>query len=193
MNYTEFVQSLEQSQREGTDWQGIICDEYPRFAERYWLEDKRKAYAFKNKTQNFKQNFKNRQIMKRNNNQGSYNSQNYGNSQKQIVKHSGAKTTKYFPKTGPNAGVEQYLTSGWKLADGALISIRCVTTSKSKLSDKGWLGSIACSMTNTKTGVSAFHWGTMQASTGKVVINDVAMVLNPRAKNGGYAGTFLGK
>ncbi len=108
-------------------------------------------------------------------------------------KHSGAKLTRYFPKNGVNAGVEQYLVTGWRLVDRQLISIRCVTTSKSKLSDKGWFGSVAVTLTNTKTGVQAFHWGTMQKTTGKVVINDLAMVINPKAKNGGYAGTFLNK
>lgn len=125
---------------------------------------------------------------KKNNN---YSNSNNQQSNKPTVKHSGAKTTKYFPKTGPNAGVEQYLTTGWRLAKGDLISIRCVTTSKSKLSDKGWFGSVAVTMTNTKTGVQAFHWGTMHQSTGKVVIDSVAMVLNPKAKNGGYAGTYI--
>lgn len=125
---------------------------------------------------------------KKNNN---YSNSNNQQSNKQTVKHSGSKTTKYFPKTGPNAGVEQYLTTGWRLAKGDLISIKCVTTSKSKLSDKGWFGSVAVTMTNTKTGVQAFHWGTMHQSTGKVVIDSVAMVLNPKAKNGGYAGTYI--
>lgn len=132
-----------------------------------------------------------------NKNNGNYgnnrNNQSYGNSAKKIVKHSGAKTKRYFPTTGPNAGVEQTLTSGWKLANRELISIRCVTTSKSKLSDKGWLGSIACTFTNTKTCVQSFHWGTMEHKTGKVVIDALAMVVNPKAKNGGYAGTFINK
>ena len=121
----------------------------------------------------------------------SRNNKNQNNNQKAIVKHSGAKTKRYFPTTGPNAGIEQTLTSGWRLAGRELISIRCVTTSKSKLSDKGWLGSIACKLTNTKTGVSAFHWGTMEHKTGKVVIDALSMVLNPKAKNGGYAGTYI--
>jgi hypothetical protein len=126
-------------------------------------------------------------------NNNSQKQSNYSSNQKQIVKHSGAKHTKYFPKTGPNAGVEQHLTSGWRLSKGELISIRCVTTSKSKLGDKGWFGSVAVTMTNTKTGANSFHWGTMEEKTGKVVIDSMAMVVNPKAKNGGYAGTFLNK
>lgn len=106
-------------------------------------------------------------------------------------KHSGAKLTKYHPKTGVNAGVEQFLTSGWRLAGKDLISFSCVTTSKSVLSDKGWFGSIACSVINTKTGAKSFYWGMMQKATGKVVISDMALVLNPKAKNGGYCGTFI--
>lgn len=111
--------------------------------------------------------------------------------EKRLVKHSGAKLTRYFPEKGNNAGVEQYLVTGWRLANRELISIRCVTTSKSKLSEKGWYGSVACTLTNTKTGQTSFHWGTMQKATGKVVINALAMVINPKAKNGGYAGTFI--
>ena len=107
----------------------------------------------------------------------------YGNNQKPTVKHSGAKTTTYYPVSGPNKGVQQHLTTGWRLAKGDLISIRCVTTSKSVLSEKGWFGSIACTLTNTKTGVQAFHWGTMHSTTGKVVIDSLAMVINPKAKN----------
>jgi hypothetical protein len=124
-------------------------------------------------------------------NNNNRNNNSYQGAQKKIVKHSGAKTKRYFPTTGPNAGVEQSLTSGWKLANRDLISIRCVTTSKSKLSEKGWLGSIACTLTNTKSGVQSFHWGTMHHSTGKVVIDAIAMVINPKAKNGGYSGTYI--
>lgn len=108
-----------------------------------------------------------------------------------IVKHSGCKSTKYHPTKGPNAGHEMTLTSGWRLSKGELISIRCNTTAKSKLGDKGWLGSISCTFTNTKTGATSFHWGTMEHKTGKVVIDSMALVCNPKAKNGGYCGTYL--
>lgn len=128
---------------------------------------------------------------KKYNNNYSSNNKNNMQQNKPTVKHSGAKSTKYHPKTGPNAGVEQCLTTGWRLSKGELISIKCVTTSKSHLSDKGWLGSIACTFTNTKTGQFSFHWGTMEHKSGKVVIDTMAFVINPKAKNGGYAGTFL--
>lgn len=127
--------------------------------------------------------------------------QNYGGYQQpyspmkpQYRKHSGAKLTKYTPTQGDNKGREQYLVTGWRLnRNRELISVKCVTTSKSKLSDKGWIGSIACTFTNTTTGETNFHWGTMLKSTGKVVIDKLAVVLNPKAKNGGYCGTYLQK
>lgn len=112
---------------------------------------------------------------------------------KDFVKHSGAKLTRYIPETGANAGVEQHLVTGWRLANRELISIKAITTNKSNLSEKGWFGSIAVTFTNTKTGQTSFHWGTMEKKTGKVVVNEMAFVMNPRAKNGGYAGTFLNK
>lgn len=125
-------------------------------------------------------------------NRKNYNSNNQNsNNNKQNVKHSGAKHTTYFPENGPNKGIEQHLTSGWRLSNRELISIKAVTTSKSRLSEKGWFGSIAVTFTNTKTGAEQFHWGTMQKSTGKVVVDSMAFVMNPKAKNGGYAGTFV--
>lgn len=128
-------------------------------------------------------------------NYGGYNKQmQYSPMKQEFRKHSGAKLTRYFPKTGANAGVEQYLVTGWRLSrNKELISVRCVTTSKSKLSEKGWYGSVACTFTNTVTGETNFHWGTMHKATGKVVIDKLAVVLNPKAKNGGYCGTYINK
>ncbi|QKJ63831.1 hypothetical protein [Flavobacterium sp. M31R6] len=117
---------------------------------------------------------------------------NNSSDKKDYKKHSGAKNTRYTPKTGANAGVEQHLTTGWRLAGKDLISFSCVTTSKSVLSEKGWYGSVGCSVVNTKTGAKQFYWGMMEKKTGKVVIAEMALVLNPKAKNGGYCGTFLG-
>ena len=121
-----------------------------------------------------------------------YSNNNNNNNNKEIRKHSGAKLTKYFPTTGNNAGQEQYLVTGWKLnRSKELISVRCITTQKSNLSEKGWFGSVACTFTNTTTGETNFHWGTMHKSTGKVVIDKLAIVLNPKARNGGYCGTYI--
>lgn len=108
-----------------------------------------------------------------------------------FVKHSGAKHTTYEPTTGPNKANKQYLTTGWRLHGRDLISIKAITTTKSKLSERGWFGSIAVTFTNTKTGEVNFHWGTMEKKSGKVVVDKLAFVMNPKAKNGGYSGTYI--
>ncbi|MGX9985475.1 hypothetical protein [Soonwooa purpurea] len=113
---------------------------------------------------------------------------NYKKSSGKKSKKSGAKFTRYVNKDG----VEMYLTTGWRLnRSRELISIKATITKDSKESDKGWFGSVAVVFTNTITGQTNFHWGTMEKKTGKVVVNDMAFVMNPRAKNGGYAGTFI--
>ena len=107
--------------------------------------------------------------------------------QKPFKKHSGAKHRTY-----TNAdGLVQYLTTGWRLTrNKELISYKAVTTKKSVLSDKHWFGSVWITLTNKVTGEVNSHWGTMQKSTGKVIISDLGVVMNPRANNGGYCGSF---
>ena len=124
---------------------------------------------------------------------GTYPSAGYiGGLQKQFVKHSGAKLTRYTPESGDNKGFEMHLVTAWKLnRSKELISIKATTTSKSKLSDKGWFGSVAVTLTNTTTGETNFHWGTMEKKSGKTVIQSCSMVLNPKAKNGGFAGSYI--
>lgn len=107
-----------------------------------------------------------------------------------IKKHSGAKHRTY---TNGN-GLLQYLTTGWRLSrTKELISYKAVTTKKSELSEKGWFGSIWITLTNKVTGEVNSFWGTMQKSTGKVIISDLGVVMNPRANNGGYTGSFTKK
>lgn len=193
MNYnkwkTEYLRRLREESH--PDWEGDPEDfeftigesAYPDFYKRYINESKNPLNMA---------NYGNR------NNYGKRSGNSYGNysgsrAAAPVKKHSGAKFKKYFPTSGPNKGVEQKLVTGWRLANRQLISFHCVTTSKSKLSDKGWIGSVACSVTNTATGQKSFYWGTMQAATGKVVIGDLALVLNPKGGKGGYCGTFLNK
>jgi hypothetical protein len=127
------------------------------------------------------------------NQRGSYSQSRY-NTKPQAKKHSGAKKTTYTPVSGENKGVEQHLTTGWRLnRNKELISVKAVTTSKSNLSEKGWFGSVAVTFTNTTTGASHFHWGTMHKTTGKVVVDKLAVVINPKAPNGGYCGTYIRK
>jgi hypothetical protein len=106
---------------------------------------------------------------------------------KEYKKHSGAKYTLYQNKEG----VQQYLTTGWRLNNKQLLSYKAVTTKKSILSEKGWFGSVWLTITNKITGEVNSAWGTMEKSSGKVVVDDLALVMNPRAKNGGYCGTFF--
>ncbi|WP_417290940.1 hypothetical protein [Corallibacter sp.] len=108
-------------------------------------------------------------------------------------KKSGAVTGKYTPtsKKSANRGVEQHYTNGWMVRDKQMISISCVTTKHTNLSNKGWFSGVYCKLINKTTGYQTEYWGTMQKSTGKVVIDDLSIVINPKAKNGGYCGTYL--
>lgn len=115
---------------------------------------------------------------------------------KEVSKRSGATTSVYFPtsKSSANLGVEQHITNGWFInSNNEFISISCVTTKKTDLSPKGWYGSIFCTVTNKTSLTTSKFYGTMEKSTGKVVIDDLSMTINPKAPNGGYCGTYLRK
>jgi hypothetical protein len=124
-------------------------------------------------------------------NQGdrSYQRNSYSRPQNfQPKKHSGAKLTIYKNQ----AGAEKHLTTGWRLTKNRqFLQYKCITTKKSELKASGWFGSVYCTITDKNTGMQSSYWGTMEKKTGKVVIQELALVLNPRAKNGGYCGTFL--
>jgi len=128
-----------------------------------------------------------------NNNRGGYNRNGgggYRNNQP-AKKHSGAKTKKYMPTSGPNKGVEQTHTHGWMFRKRTgLVTFSCNTTKNSKLTDKGWYGSVAVTVTNVGTGQKSFYWGTMERSTGKVVVGDLGIVVSPKGGKGGYTGSF---
>ncbi|MFI1773762.1 hypothetical protein [Thalassobellus citreus] len=112
---------------------------------------------------------------------------------KNYTKKSGATHRTYIPTSSksPNKGKNQYITNGWFLRKGDLMNVSCVTTTKSSVTPKGWMGHIACTVINKTTGEETFFWGSMQQSTGKVVIEKLSMVLSPKAPNGGYCGTFI--
>ncbi|WP_142786098.1 hypothetical protein [Changchengzhania lutea] len=110
---------------------------------------------------------------------------------KSYTKKSGATFSTYIPKSGPNKGNNQYITNGWFIRKKDLMNISCVTTTKSTVKESGWMGHIACTVVNKNTGEETFFWGSMQKSTGKVVIEKLSMVVNPKAPNGGYCGTFI--
>lgn len=101
-------------------------------------------------------------------------------------KHSGCKVSRYTPTMGANKGQPQTIVNGWMCHKGKpMLSFTAVTTSKSKLSDKGWYGSVAVTVINKSDMSKQFYWGTMEKTTGKVVISDLGIVMNPK---GGYKG-----
>lgn len=109
-------------------------------------------------------------------------------------KHSGCKVSRYVPKEGANKGQQQMIVNAWMYRrNGGLTTLRAVTTSKSKLTEKGWYGSIACELINKTTGQKSFYWGSMEKATGKVVISALGFVANPKGGKGGYFGSFSSK
>lgn len=142
----------------------------------------RRQYTDAEKAQYYAQRNSNRGSGYSNNNRNNYSSN-------QPKKKSGAKLSRYVNESGE----EKFLTSAWKKTRYGFIKIKAITTKNSKESDKGWFGSVAVTFTNLDTGTEQFHWGTMEKKTGKVVIDKLSMVLSPRAKNGGYAGTYINK
>ncbi len=119
-----------------------------------------------------------------------YNNNGYQQPRKQ-QKKSGASHKTYTPSQGPNKGELQHFTFGWRRTRYGFITYSCVTTSKSKETEKGWFGSVAIEIVNKDTGSKSFAWGTMERKTGKVVVDSLSLVINPRAKNGGYCGSYL--
>jgi hypothetical protein len=112
---------------------------------------------------------------------------------KKVSKKSGSTHRTYVPTKGANKGKTQLITNGWFIANKNLMNVTCVTSKFSKLGDKGWIGSVSCEVVNTVTGEVHNHWGSMQKSTGKVVIDKMNMVVNPKAANGGYCGSYIRK
>ena len=107
---------------------------------------------------------------------------------KRKTKHSGCTKSTYTPTEGANKGVLQVIVNGWMAHRGKpMLKFTAVTTSKSKLSEKGWLGSVAVTVINMETMQKQFYWGCMEKNTGKVVIADLGLVMNPK---GGYKGVI---
>ncbi|WP_162128202.1 hypothetical protein [Flavobacterium phycosphaerae] len=106
-----------------------------------------------------------------------------------ITKKSGCKLTKYYPETGANKGVQQFLFTAWKKSEHGFLSVRAVTTSKSQQpNNSDYMGSIAVTIINKDTGSKTFYWGVMHVKDEKVRIPELGWVLNPKANNGGFCG-----
>lgn len=113
------------------------------------------------------------------------------------VKKSGCTTGRYTNKEYVNTSTGEVVkpdskpyTQGWKASKRiGLISIMCVPTAKSKVVEskrgKTWISSIACTVTNKQAMTRQLHWGLMEKSTGKVIIKDLGIVLNPKGGKGG--------
>ncbi|KAA9339865.1 hypothetical protein F0P96_04410 [Hymenobacter busanensis] len=117
---------------------------------------------------------------------GSYNSGTAG-------KHSGAKIKDSYQRRDGNGGKERVdapCINAWKVQDRKILSLVAVpcsdTTTKSKNSEK-WV----CTLTLGKTGRKETETGFYNPETGKLTIPDRQMVVNPKAPNGGYFGTFV--
>ncbi len=116
---------------------------------------------------------------------------------KTYVKKSGCKTGRYTNKEYTNKETGEIVkaedkpyTQGWKASKGiGIISIFCAPTSKSRVvrSENGvdWITSIACTITNKKLMTKTLSWGLMDKRTGKVIIQDLGIVLNPKGGKGG--------
>lgn len=110
------------------------------------------------------------------------------NRSSKVTKHSGCTKSTYTPTEGANKGVLQIIVNGWMAHRGKpMLKFTAVTTSKSKLSEKGWFGSVAVTVINMETMQKQFYWGCMEKNTGKVVIADLGLVMNPK---GGYKGVI---
>lgn len=122
--------------------------------------------------------------MARNSNNNNRNN-NGSNNQK---KHSGAKTGGI--RTGAHAG-EQY-TTGWNYSKRhGLISFGCFPYEGSKTvqSARGQQWTNVMVKVNKGIAGTSITSGMMD-STGRVIVKDHGIVINPKAPNGGYCGTF---
>lgn len=109
---------------------------------------------------------------------------------KKVPKKSGASHSTYVPTKGANKGNNQYITNAWCIIKGDLYNFSCVTTKESRLKKSGWFGNVRIEMLNKVTAEKKTLWSSMEKKTGKVLIDELSFVLNPKAPNGGYCGTF---
>jgi hypothetical protein len=124
-------------------------------------------------------------------NSGSY-SRSYGGNAP-VKKKSGSKAGTAFSRS---TGEGKPWVSGWKKVNGGIISIICgpyhkTDTYESKMGRKSqtWLANI-----QPPNGAQAYRLPCMYyMDTGRVVIDGLGFVINPKAANGGYCGTFKKK
>lgn len=118
-----------------------------------------------------------------NSNRNGYNKPNYNRQDPNQKKHTGAKHKRVTIRKGDNAGVERLITIGWNYTRShGLITFFARTTNKSTVtkskSEREWISSIAVTVTD-KFKHQSTAWGLMERATGKVIISDLGIVINP--------------
>lgn len=88
----------------------------------------------------------------------------------------------------------EYWTNGWKASKRfGLVKFSAFTTKKTDSiqsgSGRSWLTNILVKVQKEFEKEQLFS-GLMDPNTGKVVIKDLGMVMNPKAPNGGYIGRY---
>lgn len=106
------------------------------------------------------------------------------------VKKSGCQTKMAVTKHGE----QKQVTYGWRAVKGMGIikyfAAPCKHTKKAKSnSGKVWYMGVAVTVTVQNTGQKNFYFGAMD-STGKVIIKDLGIVMNPKGGKGGVVAVI---
>lgn len=138
----------------------------------------------------------NNQSWKENNNNQNWNQNN--NQRPQGKKKSGAGHKMAAVKSGPNAGEIKPITWGWRASKMlGITKYTCTLTKYTKRvtskSGREWLTGIAVSIVNAKLGTKGFAFGLMDARTGKVIVKEMSLVINPQGGVGGVVATIGAK
>ena len=93
------------------------------------------------------------------------------------------------------AGRDYKITWGWNVSKGGgLVSYLAKNYAKSHMVEskngRKWLTVIVVA-TLARTKDTKIKPGLMDLQTGKVIVKDWKLVINPKAPNGGYCGTFM--
>ena len=85
---------------------------------------------------------------------------------------------------------------GWRLVDGAMVKMYARPYKKSQLrtskTGKDWVN-LFVTLTNTKTMQVTKTGGLVNMANHKLYINELNLVANPKAPNGGYFGKHISK
>ena len=104
-----------------------------------------------------------------------------------VYKHSGA-------KSGIDKKGGRY-TNGWMTNKRVgMVSFFCAptknTTAVMSKTGNSWLTCIAVKVQFRDLMKEELHWGLMHEASGKVIIQSLGLVVNPKAPNGGFSGKY---